>query len=143
MRAAFFVLLLCAPLAAHAQADLEKDIQRCREIGDSVQRLACYDSLNLRPHDPAQAAEDFGKPQAPPKEPVSIQSRLVGRFSSWEKGTMFTLENGQVWKSIGDDTGYYPGIPDNPDVIITKSFFGAYWMEVVKAGRKIKVKRVK
>ena len=135
--------MLCAPLAAPAQADFAKDIQRCREIGDNVQRLACYDALIQHRVEPAPQAETFGKPKPPPKEVESLQSNLVGRFGSWEKGAMFKLQNGQVWKSVGDDSGYYPNVPENPAVTITKSFFGAYWMEIELIGRKIKVQRVK
>lgn len=142
MRAAVFVLLLTS-LAAQAQSDMEKDIQLCSSMGDGAQRLECYDAMARRQADAASPSEDFGKPKPPPKEADSIRSRLVGQFRGWEPGSVFTLENGQVWKCTGDDRAYYPDVPLNPEIVISKSYFGAYWMEIPAIGRKIKVKRLK
>lgn len=96
---------------------------------------------------PAAAPEDrFGK-AAPIKtesdEPKELKSKLAGRFQRWENGTVINLENGQRWKVISHDRGYYPDIPDNADVTITRSFFGAYWLVVAPTDRPIKVRRIK
>lgn len=142
MRNLGFALLLTS-LAAQAQSGVEQDIQRCSSMADGAQRLECYDALARRHAETTSPADDFGKPRSPPKEADSIQSRLVGDFSGWQSGTVFTLENGQVWKYIGDSDAYYPKVPPNPEIVISKSYFGAYWMEITAIGRKVKVKRIK
>jgi hypothetical protein len=122
-------------------------------------RLACYDAHVARPAPPAASPspvapppaaapvpppENFGKTRKPevPDEPPSLTAHLVGTLQSWERGTVFRLDNGQVWKCTGEDSAYYPDIPPNPEVTIRRGFFGAYWMEVHGVNRRIKVKRV-
>lgn len=134
----FMALLL---LGAASSAVAQDGLQQCRQIADGTQRLACYDALAIVAEPAPEAI--FGKPPPPPKAPDNIDSRVVGSLRSWEKGTLFTLENQQVWKSVDDNSGYYPNAPDNPAVTIRKSWSGAYWMEVESLGRKIKVRRVK
>ena len=76
-----------------------------------------------------------------PKWQVFFKTRIVGGFKGWEKGTPFTLDNGQIWK-IESDSAYYPEAPDNAHVTIERGFFGSYWMKVDTISRKIKVRRV-
>lgn len=140
MKARVLFCLLALGGTGATAAGVEEDLGRCRDIADSAQRLDCYDALAHRSAQTAPA--NFGKSQAAPEEPKSIQARLMGGFKEWKPGTQFELDNDQVWKAV-EDSGYYPGIPDNPAVTIRKSFFGAYWMEVQGVGRKIKVRRVK
>lgn len=92
---------------------------------------------------PSPAPGDFGLPRhRPPEERAGITARLVGPLREWQPGTLFRLDNGQVWKAAPEERGYYPGIPDNAEVAIKESFFGAYWMEIKAVGRKVKVKRI-
>lgn len=136
------VALLCAA----AEPAPAPTLERCAAVAADAERLACYDHLAGRPDAaaPADPAANFGKPPPPPPpaETVSISARVVGPLKSWESGTIFRLDNGQVWKAAAGEHGYYPDIPENPEVVITRSFFGAYWMEVRAVGRKIKVRRV-
>ena len=114
----------------------------CAAINDSVARLACYDTLAGRSSAPT--ADDFGKPapEARP-EPDSITARLAGAApENWKKGLVLKLDNGQSWKITGDTSAYYPDLPANAQVVITKGMFGAYWMEVTAARRSFKVRRV-
>lgn len=92
---------------------------------------------------PAPAPGDFGLPKhRTPEERAGIIAHVVGPLREWEPGTLFRLDNGQVWKAASEEKGYYPGIPDNAEVTIQESFFGGYRMEIKAIGRKIKVKRI-
>jgi hypothetical protein len=139
-----------AAILLAAAGGVEDEVKLCGRISDAAARLACYDSLAGRtPEAAAPAAADvekFGLPPQPDKKEAeisSIRSRLRGEFGGWEPGAMFTLENGQVWKCVGDDRAFYPDVSANPEVVISKSYLGAYWMEITAIGRKVKVKRVK
>lgn len=134
-------LLLAAALALGGPAAAQDGLADCRAIEEAGARLACYDALPATSV-PAPAPEHFGKPPALPREPDGIQTRLAERFTHFKKGTLFRLENGQVWRSVDDSSGYYPNIPENAAVTITKSWSGAYWMVVEPVARKIKVHRI-
>lgn len=154
-------LLLAAGAAA---ADVAAELKACAGITREAGRLACFDALARRSaagtleaaapvapvakaepaQEPPRKPEDFGKGRK--KKPVeprpSISARVVGTPKEWRKGTTFTLDNGQVWRAIGDEQGYYPNVPENPEVTITESVFGAFWLEIKAIDRKVKVKRV-
>jgi len=122
---------------------------QCAAVGDPTARLACYDALAGRAPAtvapaPATAppAADFGKPSTAPKPAESLSARVVGSLREWQRGTVIKLDNGQVWKVVGDEQGYYPNVPPNPEVTITKTFFGGYVLEIRGFGRKIKVRRI-
>lgn len=70
-----------------------------------------------------------------------INSRIKGEFVGWEGNTVFELENGQVWQQRRKNRFRHKA--QNPEVIIKKNIFGFYEMEVVEAGRKIQVKRIR
>lgn len=133
-----------------AASDLPPDLRLCADLADNVARLACYDRAVGRAPEPvippAADPEKFGLPPTKAErdsEINSMRSRLVGEFTGWEPGLQFTLINGQVWKAVSDDSAFYSDVPVNPEVVITRNFFGAYWMEIVSLGRRVKVKRVK
>jgi hypothetical protein len=125
------------------------DLAACAAIKDNVVRLACYDALAARPAQgnpqpaaPAAGAETFGKAAQPEPEPETVEARIKGAFEGWQKGQLITLDNGQVWKCVDDQRGVYPDGPANPEVVITKSVFGGYWMEVKSLSRRFRVRRI-
>jgi hypothetical protein len=137
----------------------EAALAQCAATADPAARLACYDALAGRPAAPATtpapaaappaasaAPADFGLPPPKPEKGKdvrpAIHARVVGELKSWRRGTVFRLDNGQVWKAVGDEDEFYPGIPDNPEVTIQQNWFGAYWMDIKAIGRSVKVKRV-
>jgi hypothetical protein len=158
MRATLLAAALCASgpaLAAESQQD-------CGAIADPAARLACYDEKHGKTAPAAAPAPPAATPPAatpeaapappssfglPPKpdpveEVASIKAHLVGSVKSWEKGTLFKLDNGQVWKAVGDESRYYKNIPENAEVTIGRGAFGSYWMEITAVRARIKVKRL-
>jgi len=73
--------------------------------------------------------------------PKEIRSRLLGEFKGWSGGTLFHLENGQIWKQI-DDARFSVRLK-NPEVVIRKGAFGSFFLRVAGYGSTVKVSRVK
>ena len=137
----FPLLFLCGPAFAVDDAALAQ----CAAMADAAPRLACYDALARPAAAPAAppAPGDFGLPKhRTAEERPRVTARIAGPFKEWEPGTLFKLDNGQVWRAVGEDRGYYPNIPDDAEVTITQSFFGGYTLEITAIRRKIKVKRI-
>jgi len=67
--------------------------------------------------------------------------RIKGSFKGWSGDTIFTLDNGEVWKQRLPSR--YVVTLENPEVEISKNFLGFYELKVVKTGRKVGVSRVK
>ncbi len=156
------LLLAIAALSAPLTAAADANLRSCAQLSDPHARLACYDA-QLRPTPPGDAAvaehpatphnadvdavERFGAeklPTAPPPQNAAleqIEARLVGRFQGWDKGTVFTLDNGQVWRSVDDRSVYY--VLDQPAVTIRRGLFGGYWLKVEGLGAQARVQRVK
>lgn len=68
-----------------------------------------------------------------------IQSNLKGTLKSFRGRRSFTLENGQVWQMIEDES--HAGPPyEAPAVFIRPSFFGTFWLRIPQAGLRVKVK---
>lgn len=72
---------------------------------------------------------------------VPVRHRIAGHFSGWDGDTVFTLDNGEVWKQRL--SGRYAISLESPEVEIYKNVFGYYELKVVKTGRRIGVSRVK
>ena len=72
---------------------------------------------------------------------VPVRRRIAGHFSGWSGDTIFTLDNGEVWKQRL--SGRYFANLESPEVEIRKNMLGFYEMRIVKTGRKIGVTRLK
>lgn len=55
----------------------------------------------------------------PATEASKIVSRVRGEFNGWQQGTVLTLENGQKWEILDDDT-LYAHSDRGPEVTIEK-----------------------
>jgi hypothetical protein len=135
----------------------ERDLSQCAGVDDPGARLACYDALAGRTAAPGAAAPAAPMPPVPvavpapnldefgkaPKStaPDSMTAHVVGKFTEWKLGTLIRLDNGQVWQAIEDRSFFYPNVPENPEVEITKGVFG-YRLEIKAIGRRISVKRI-
>lgn len=73
--------------------------------------------------------------------PDSISSRIAGEFRGWSGDTIFTLENGQVWRQVGSGTAYLR--LQSPAVMIERGQMGAFFLRVEGLGSRVKVKRLK
>lgn len=72
----------------------------------------------------------------------TMDSELVGTFAGFEKGTVFTLANGQRWKVID---GVYVCGPDARvnKVRVKPGVFGSFFLEFEKVSVRAKVQLVK
>ena len=75
------------------------------------------------------------------EEPIT--GRIAGEFHGFDKGRIYTLDNGQVWQQIDD--AQLPGIRlTNPDVRIKPALMGNTWyMAVSHYNTRAQVKRIK
>ena len=69
-----------------------------------------------------------------------ITTRILGEFKGWSGYTKFQLENGQIWQQSSE--GLLIVRMNNPTVIIKKSFFGTYNLNVESVNSTIKVRRI-
>ncbi|MCF6193851.1 MAG: hypothetical protein L3J46_05920, partial [Kangiellaceae bacterium] len=88
----------------------------------------------------ASVTDDFGRVEKE-ADIESIKSRLVGKFTSWEKGIILKLENGQKWKVVSASNGYKKML--NPMITISRGLFGSFNARVDGLNAGAKVKRVK
>lgn len=73
--------------------------------------------------------------------PQSLTSRYDGTFTGWTGDTVFTLENGQVWKQVETDRLSFSA--ERPVITIRRGWFGAFYLKVEGANKQIRVKRIK
>jgi len=137
-------------LAPAANAADDAALAQCAAVGDPVERLACYDRAQQQgdpsPAGPARPAPPPGDNPAqrfglPEDSAVSITARIDGKFTEWKRGTLIRLDNGQVWQCMEEKSAYYPRLPDNAEVEITRGMLG-YRMEIKAIKRRLYVRRV-
>lgn len=79
-----------------------------------------------------------------PDQPTAadaIRSRLQGTFRGWSRGTVFRLENGQVWVVDGPDSRHFSA-RENVEVEIQPAAFGTWKLHVMPEGLWVRVKRM-
>lgn len=79
---------------------------------------------------------------AAPKTVDRVESRIVGYFEGWRKGTIFKLENGQHWR-VTDDRRYELSSEDSPTVVIEAAMMNSWLMRVGDHNRRARVQRVR
>ena len=67
----------------------------------------------------------------------SFEAEIVGNFSGWSGGTIFRLDNGELWRQRNDGTYRHRG--EDRRVRIEQSFFGLWRMVVVSSGVSVPV----
>ena len=89
-----------------------------------------------------ESIETFGNERIAQVEDETnqITSRILGEFKGWSGYTKFQLENGQIWQQSSE--GLLIIRINNPTVIIKKSFFGTYNLNVESVNSTIKVRRI-
>lgn len=148
----FFVLTVSALAVAAA------DLQTCRKIADSQQRLSCYDALSpptaagvTAPASTAAApapapaaagsADGFGLPvTARASEAQAVSSRLARELDGWGPNQLIQLANGQLWQVVDGSNGVLQA--ENQRVLVRRGALGTYFMEFEGLNRSPRVKRV-
>lgn len=69
-----------------------------------------------------------------------FEARVLGGFTGWSGKTVFTLDNGQVWRQRHDTRYRYQG-RDNR-VRLEPNFLGFWEMTVLSTGRSVGVRRI-
>jgi hypothetical protein len=84
----------------------------------------------------------FGKEMLPEKDnsgPDVMKTRILGDFEGWSGGTVFKLENGQVWVQAAP--GSFDTHLENPEVVIKKMYVG-YMLTLPGHGGTVFVRRL-
>jgi len=93
---------------------------------------------------PAEAIDSFGAELISDGDDGrgvdEIQSRIVGDFDGWSGGTIFRLENGQVWRQIDQSRFVYR--VESPVVTISRGAFSSYRLRVEGRNRSVSVRRI-
>ncbi len=144
-------------------------LQRCAALAADSQRLACYDRLAFGPsakaraaktpviaasistdtpaleaRTPADTATGFGAEGLPHRSSTSsadsIRSRVMGELEGWQKGDLFRLENGQIWKSLDDRRSFKR--MRSPEVTVRRGLFGSYFLNFDGVNTQLRVRRI-
>jgi len=70
-----------------------------------------------------------------------IKSRILGTFVGWKGGTVFKLENGQVW--VQRDRKRWKTQLEDPEITIRRNFLGFYEMRLLHKRKMVGVRRIK
>jgi hypothetical protein len=68
-------------------------------------------------------------------EYTTLDTALAYPFHGWEKGTIFTLTNGQRWVVVDDDRYWAPATGKPVHVRIVPALLGNFFMEIENGGR--------
>ena len=86
--------------------------------------------------------DQFGLENRKQKEDIEqVVSRIDGEFRGWSGGTIFKLENGQVWKQIQSGRQGYRA--HRPVVTIKRGYLGSFLLQVEGLNQRVRVKRIK
>lgn len=151
IRSALLLLtLLCLPALATDTPDVRKLMtaeefqaagleqlseQQIEALNTWVIRYTAKDAPAMRAH------SEVVREEIKRVEETSEHTRIVGDFKGWYGNSVFTLENGQVWKQRLPGRWFYRAT--NPEVEIKRNVMGFWVMRVVEADRAIGVTRVK
>lgn len=128
-----------APQATAADS-LQAKLQRCSQFSDDQKRLACYDKLtgSLQQH----AEKQFGQEQqqAVDEAPDAITATITKTEEGAYGKTVFTLDNGQVWRQTGTKRSI---LRAGEQVTVERGALGSFMMRKATGGRSLRVKRIK
>ncbi len=146
--AALALLVAALPVMAQQFSSLEErmsaaDFKAAGLDKLSPEQLHFLDSW-LRAHEQVKTVSPSGQPVFYPDEQArdKFNTHLVGHFSGWAGHTVFTLDNGQVWKQAESGAYSCPDI-DNPEVTIKPMILGSWLMYVQGCNQSLRVERVK
>lgn len=90
--------------------------------------------------EPASKRRLFGLPVR--DETDAITGVIDGDFRGWSGGTMFRLQDGQIWTQADPTDHYDSKLLKNPSVKISKSMFGGYKMTIDGVPGWVRVRRI-
>jgi hypothetical protein len=160
-------ILLTASLFTYSAYSHNENAEKCIDIIDNLERLTCYDQhfkiensqdnnlsqnqsvqnsgnkkVNITKDEIKVSNDLFGlEKEVANQTPDELTSIAVGKFKSWNKKMLVTLENDQVWQVNSSRSLYYP--VTNPKVIISKGALGSFYMSIEGINRRLKVERIK
>lgn len=147
-------LLLSTTLSAQTQefSSLEERMTGQEFTATGLHKLSPQEltALNewIQARSLAQSDEAIGMRDRPGELPAidrmvrePFQTRIVGRFSGWEGGTEFVLENGMVWVQIEDRSFYMPET-ENPTITIRPGALDTWLLSVDGYNQSTRVKRI-
>ncbi len=117
-------------LTTQQATELDAAIEAYRKTGEAVVAQAAAASAVAeyrRKEEPAviSRAVETVKQQDSANRQDSLTAVVKGRFNGWTGGTLFTLDNGQVWRQSRPGT-YYIKTREDVAVVIYKGP-GGYW----------------
>ena len=150
--ALFFTALAATPVL-HAQpsfSSLEERMSAAEFKAAGLDKLSPEELKTLdewlRTHGTGstQIVTSGGKPVFYPSESARKKERshLVGRFSGWTGSSVFTLDNGQVWKQA-ESGSYACPERDNPGVTVKPMLLGSWLMYFEGCNQSVRVERVR
>ena len=75
-----------------------------------------------------------------PEKEEPLKSRLIGDFSGWTGGTIFSLENGTRWiQQNRSDTYVYSPVLHSPKVKIAPASIKGFWLEIEGVNLNVRV----
>ncbi|MCK9488283.1 MAG: hypothetical protein M0Q42_02585 [Xanthomonadales bacterium] len=156
--------LLCLFLAASAQAasfsSLEERMSDSEFRASGLDRLSQQELAQLNQwlrqqwpdglpsaaapsSQPGSAAQDTRGLSSPGEASGPIVSRIEGTFTGWRTGTVFRLENGMVWETVGSIHPFSVSAMENPSVTISTAFMGSWLLKVDGFNTPVRVRRVR
>lgn len=95
--------------------------------------------LQFLVHDSAMVVKSDETIRELQKQP--IRHRIAGHFRGWDGKTIFTLDNGEIWRQRVPSR-YFVSL-ENPEVEISRNPLGYYELKVVETDRRVGVTRIK
>lgn len=83
-----------------------------------------------------------GSPATPVEDEFPLHATLLGDFHGWNGSTTFTLDNGEVWEQVDDDT-YYSSTVHHPKVTISEGLLHSYVLAIEGVKETVMVKRIR
>jgi len=126
-------------LSPEQRAALDAAVERYKQTGETAAAAAAVETYK-KTEQPKVVTQALAEEKEERESSLRVESRIKGKFRGWFGGTVFQLENGQIWKQVGSDT-YAAAAMESPEVEIAKSRYGHYRLRLAD-GAWVNVKRL-